>query len=68
MVHGASSTIFLRIEGTRLKEFASVDTGDELLVAVTNNSGKERILRREKMNSHNFEEVYRRYSSYDPAR
>ncbi len=67
-VHGASTTKFLRIEGDVLKEFASVDTGIERVVTVTDRAGLERVIRREKMNPDNFEEIYWRFTTYDPPR
>ena len=68
MIYGATSTAFLRIDVDRLKEFARVDTGTERVVSVTSKSGKERIIRREKMDPLDFGEVYRRFSTYDPPR
>jgi hypothetical protein len=67
-VTGATTTEFLRIEGDELKEFASVDTGVERVVTVTDRAGLERVIRREKMNPHNFDEIYRRFTTYDPPR
>lgn len=67
-VHGATTTMFLRIEGDVLKEFASVGTGDERVVTVTDLTGLERVIRREKMDPDNFEEIYRRFATYDPPR
>jgi hypothetical protein len=68
LVYGATSTVFLRIEGDTLREFASVDTGEELVVSITEKSGEKRVMRRKKMNPDNFEEVFRRFSSYSPPR
>lgn len=68
MIHGASSTVFLRIEGDTLKEFASVGTGLERVVTVTDQFGEERVISREKMNPDNYEEIYRRFSTYSPPR
>lgn len=63
-----TTTIFLKIEGDMLREFASVSTGLQRIVTVTRNDGTEVILRREKMNPDNLAEVYRRFSSYNPPR
>ncbi len=61
--HGATTTIFLRIEGDRLREFASVDTGLERVVTITRRNGQRVVVRREKMNE---QDIYTRYSTYDP--
>ena len=63
MFHGATTTVFLRLEGDQLKEFASVNTGAELVVTVIDSDGKAREIRREKMNE---EDVYTRYQNFDP--
>ena len=63
LFHGATTTVFLKIEGDMLRKFASVDTGAERIVTVLDKDGKERILSRRKMNE---DEIYMRYSSFDP--
>lgn len=63
-----TTTIFLRLEGDMLREFASVSTGLQRIVTVTRKDGTEVILRREEMDPDNYDEVYRRFSSYDPPR
>lgn len=68
IITGTAETVFLRINGNMLNQFASVSTGSERVVTVTRNDGTEVILRREEMDPDNFEEVYRRFSSYDPLR
>lgn len=65
MFHGATTTVFLKLENDRLREFASVDTGLELVVTATDKSGKETELRREKMRD---DDIYTRYSTFDPPR
>ena len=63
LFHGASTTVFLRIEGDMLRRFTSVDTGAERLVKVFDKDGKERVLSRRKMKE---DDIYMRYSSFDP--
>lgn len=63
--HDATTTIFLKIEGDRLREFASVDTGLERVVTIVRRNGERVVLRREKMSE---EDIYLRYSTYDPPR
>lgn len=64
----STTTIFLRIDGDMLREFASVSTGLERIVTVTRKDGTEVILRREKMDPDNYSEIYRRFSTYNPPR
>jgi len=63
LFHGATTTVFLRIEGDVLREFASVETGLERVVTVTDREGKETVLRREKMTE---EDIYTRYIRFNP--
>lgn len=63
LFHGATTTVFLKLEGDMLREFASVDTGLQLVVTVTDTSGKERVIRRQKMNE---DDIYTRYSNFNP--
>jgi hypothetical protein len=63
--HRATSTTFLRIRGDILEEFASVSTGDELVANVIDMNGRTRQLSRKKMH---FEDIFTRYSTYDPPR
>ena len=67
LVYGATTTVFLRIDGEMLKEFASVETGTERVVTVTNRLGKRRVLYWKKMKP-TFENIYWRFSTYDPPR
>lgn len=48
LVYGGSSTIFLRIKGDRLKEFAAVDLENGLTVYTIGKNGKRKIIRRDK--------------------
>lgn len=63
--HGATHTTFLRINGNLLEEFASVGTGDELVVTVLDKRGRSRVISRKKMHQ---DDIYTRYSTYDPLR
>lgn len=65
MFHGATTTVFLKLEGDTLREFASVGTGLERVVSVTDKNGKSRVLSRKKMRA---DDVYTRFSSFDPPR
>lgn len=62
--HGATTTTFLRLDGDELKDFAHVDTGAELSVRVLGNNGWRDTYRR-KMSE---DDIYTRYSTYDPPR
>lgn len=70
MVHGASTTAFLHLEGDELKEFASVGTGAdssgeccELVVNVIDETGKKRVIKRERITQ---DDIYTRFSTFDP--
>ena len=65
MFHGATTTVFLKLEGDMLREFASVDTGAELVVTVTNKDGKEREIMRKTMRE---DDIYTRYRTFNPPR
>lgn len=72
MVHGTSSTVFLRLEGEELKEFASVGvdrdgTGNccRLVVSVIDKSGQEKVIHGKKISE---DEIYTRYRNFDPPR
>lgn len=68
MVYGATSTVFLRIEGDILKEFASVSTGEERVATFTDKFGNERVLSRKKLDPNNFDQIYTRFTEYNPPR
>jgi len=65
MFSGTTSTVFLKLHGDVLKEFASVTTGPELVVEVIAKDGKRREIRREKMSQ---EDLFTRYETFDPPR
>ena len=49
MFHAATTTVFLKLDGDMLREFASVGTGSQLVVTVIGKDGREREIRRQKM-------------------
>jgi hypothetical protein len=63
MVHGASTTVFLKLDGDMLKEFASVDTGLDRVVTVTDKDGNEREISRKRMKER---DRYTRYVNFNP--
>lgn len=72
MVHGASTTVFLRLVGDELKLFASVGTGGDttgeccgLEVRVVDANGKEKVIKRKKITEG---EIYTRYRTFNPPR
>lgn len=65
LFHGATTTVFLKLEGDVLRPFASVNTGLERVVTVIEKDGTERIVSRKKMHE---DDIYTRYSSFDPPR
>ncbi len=64
MFHGSSTTVFLRIDGDELKDFAVVNTGNELSVRVLRGDRWVESYRR-KMS---LDDIYTRYSTYNPPR
>lgn len=65
LFHGATTTVFLKLEGHVLKEFARVDTGLDRVVTLVDRNGKERIVRRDKMKA---ADIFTRYATFDPPR
>ncbi|WLD24913.1 hypothetical protein NU10_05905 [Flavobacterium dauae] len=65
LVHGGSSTVFARIKGDSLKEFASVHNDSHRTVYEIDLSGREKLLRKDKINP---EDVYIRYINYKPLK
>ncbi|MBK7393456.1 MAG: hypothetical protein IPI64_09165 [Chloracidobacterium sp.] len=65
MITGSSMTVFLKLDGDMLKEFASVSTGLERVVSVIDKDGQERIVSRKKMRE---DDIYTRYVTFDPPR
>lgn len=63
--HGATTTVFLRIDGNKLNEFASVGTGSQLVARVIANDGSERVVWREDMPE---DDIYTRYQTFDPPK
>lgn len=65
LIHGGSSTVFARIKGDSLKEFASVHNDSHRTVYEIDKFGEERLLRKDKINP---EDVYIRYINYKPLK
>ena len=66
LVYGGSSTVFLRIEGNTLKEFAGVNSDNYRTVYELDRFGKERILSNDTIL--NYDGVYTRYVNYKPLK
>lgn len=65
LFHGGTSTVFARIKGDSLKEFASVHNDSHRTVYEVDKFGKDKLLRRDKINP---EDVYIRYINYKPLK
>lgn len=63
MFHGGTTTVFLRIDGDSLREFASVDNGINRTVYLIDKNGKEKLLRTDKIKE---EDIYTRYKNFNP--
>jgi len=64
MVFGGCSTVFLKLQADKLKEFASVELYDGLTVTTYNSKGKERIIYRDKK----VKDIFIRYKNYLPLK
>jgi hypothetical protein len=64
LFYGATSTVFLKIEGNRLREFATVSTGLERVVELIDKDGNRRVISQKKMREN---EIYTRYRDFDPV-
>ncbi len=65
LIHGGSSTVFVRIKGDSLKEFASVHSDSHRTVYEIDEFGKEKLLKKDKIA---LEKVYIRYINYKPLK
>ncbi|MBL7704216.1 MAG: hypothetical protein JNM21_01600 [Taibaiella sp.] len=66
LVYGGTSTVFTRIEGDSLKEFASVHNDQYRTVYEIDKSGKERQLSKDSITDPG--EIYIRYINYKPLK
>ena len=64
LVYGGCSTVFLKLQGDKLKEFASVELYEGLTVTTYDSKGKERIIYRNRK----VKETYIRYKNYRPLK
>lgn len=64
LVYGGCSTVFLKIKGDRLVEFASVELSDGLTVRTYDQNGKETIILQDTTNKAG----YIRYKNYRPLK
>ena len=65
LIHGGTSTIFIKIIGDSLSEFASVHNSDFRVVYKTDNLGNRTLIKKKKLNSRG---IWIRYKSYDPLK
>jgi len=65
LIHGGSSTVFAKIKGDSLKEFASIHNDSHRTVYEIDESGKEKLIRKDKINP---EDVYIRYINFKPLK
>ncbi|ADQ78870.1 hypothetical protein Palpr_0714 [Paludibacter propionicigenes WB4] len=63
LIHGGTSTIFLKIIGDSLNEFASVHNSDYRVIYKTDKAGNRTLIRKKKIND---EGIWVRYKNYDP--
>lgn len=63
LVHGGSTTVFLKIEGDSLKEFASVNLDDKINIQLVDKNGKRRSIVKDRKS--NFD-PYTRFKNFRP--
>jgi len=64
LVHGGSTTVFAKIIGDSLKEFARVNNDNNRTVYEIDKSGKEKLIRKDTITD--LSKVYVRYKNYKP--
>jgi hypothetical protein len=64
LVYGGSSTVYLRVKGDSLKEFASVEAFEGLTVREYDKNGKEKIIYQDTSNK----AAYIRFKTYKPLK
>jgi hypothetical protein len=65
LIHGGSSTVFAKIKGDSLIEFASVHNDSHRTVYEIDEFGNEKLLRKDRIDP---EDIYIRYSNYKPLK
>jgi hypothetical protein len=65
MFHGATTTVFLKLERDRLREFARVNTGSEIVVDLIDQKGESKTILRKKMKE---DHVYTRFWNFHPLK
>lgn len=63
LVHGGSTTVFLKIEKDSLREFASINLDDKINVQLIDKNGNRRYLIRNKKNTF---DLYTRFTNFSP--
>jgi hypothetical protein len=66
LIHGGCTTVFLKIEGDTLREFARVDIADGLTVREYDKKGRSKVILRKAYNENQPE--YIRYRNYKPLK
>ncbi|MBS1732224.1 MAG: hypothetical protein JST02_02915 [Bacteroidetes bacterium] len=64
LVYGGCETVFLKLQGDSLKEFASVELSDGLTVTTYDSNGREKVIYRNKK----IRGSYVRYKNYKPLK
>lgn len=65
LVHGGSSTVFAKIEGDSLREFASIHNGNNRTVYETDSFGNRKLIHKDTITD---SDVYTRYKNYKPLK
>lgn len=65
LIHGGTSTIFLKLVGDSLNEFASVHNSDYRVIYKTDSTGNRTLIKKKKINNRG---VWVRYKNYEPLK
>lgn len=65
MFSGSTATVFLKIDGNKLREFASVVDGETRRIYTIDKNGKEKLLKEEKINK---QDGIVRYKNFNPLK
>lgn len=66
LVHGGSTTVFAKIKGDSLKEFANINNDNYRTVYEVDQFGKEKLIQKDTIE--NPEDIYIRYINYKPVK
>jgi len=63
LVHGGSTTVFLKIEKDSLREFASINLDDKINIQLVDRNGKRKYLVKDKKSTY---DPHTRFTNFSP--